>query len=126
MPVDAQAASEVFSGDVALWIMAVFNGVIAFRLWPVIPEIMSRINERKRDRQSAADRLQDRLESRLEKLEHRVDATEEELAECHRERDEWRSRAVAAEAVKLGEGEARQMAQRIVSIERQANKGEET
>lgn len=123
--VDVQAAGEVFSVEVALWLMAIFNGVIAWRFWPVIPEIMSRINERRRDRQSAADRLQDRLEARVVKLEEQRDALEAELLEAHKERDEWRSRAIASEAVMLGEGEAMQKAQRILSTERQADRNKE-
>lgn len=119
--VDGQALEQVFSVEVAVWLMAMFNGVVAWRLWPVIPEIMARLNERKRDRQSVHDRLQDRLEARVVRLEQRCDAVEAELAECHRERDEWRSRAVSAEAVMLGEGEAKQKAQRFLSAEREAD-----
>lgn len=74
-----------------------------------------------KDDRSASDRLQDRLEARVVRLEQRCDAVEAELAECHRERDEWRSRAVAAEAFLSGEGQARQVGQVIVSTEREAD-----
>lgn len=74
-----------------------------------------------KDGQTASDRLQDRLEARVDKLEKRCDHYEEELAECHRERDEWRSRAVTAEATMIGKGRADHEAQIIVSTEREAD-----
>jgi len=117
--VDAQAVGQFLSWEVFLAIIAGVNSVVVWRFWPAIPEIMARINERRRDRQSATDRHQDRLEARIVRLEERCDAVEAELAECHRERDEWRGRAVAAEAVMIGRGEANQAAQRIVSAERE-------
>lgn len=120
--VDAQALDQVFSWEVFLAVIAAINGVLAWRVWPAIPEIMGRINDRRRDHHAASERLQDRLEARVTKLEARCDAVEAELAECHRERDEWRSRAVAAEAVMLGEGEAKQKAQRFLSTEREADR----
>ena len=119
--VDAQAVNQIFSWEVFLAIIAAINGVLAWRIWPAIPAIMGRINDRRRDHQNASDRLQDRLEGRVDKLEKRCDKLEEELAECHRERDEWMSRAVAAEATMIGKGRADQEAQIIVSTERQAD-----
>lgn len=74
-----------------------------------------------KDGWSASDRLQGRLEARVAKLEERCDKVEAELAECHAERDEWRSRAIAAEATMIGKGRADQEAQIIVSTEREAD-----
>lgn len=119
--VDVQALSQLFSVETGVWSIAAIASVLAFRVWKVFPEFMARLNERRRDHDSASDRLQDRLAARVEKLEHRCDKLEEELAECHRERDEWRSRAVAAEAFLTGEGQARQTGQMIVSAEREAD-----
>jgi hypothetical protein len=39
--------------------------------------------------------------------------------ECRKREGEWMQRAIAAEAYQLGEGAARQEAQRIISTERQ-------
>lgn len=119
--VDAQALSQVFSVESGVWSIVAVVSVLAFRIWRVFPEVMARLNERRRDRNSAEDRHQARLEARIEKLEKRCDDLEEALAETRCERDEWKSRAVAAEAFLSGEGQARQVGQMIASTEREAD-----
>jgi hypothetical protein len=114
--VDVQAIGQIFSVESAAWAFVAILFVSAFKVYPLV---MERLNERHRDRQNGVGRHQDRLEARIVRLEGRCDNLENELIECHRERDEWRGRAIAAEAVMLGTGTAKQEAQRIVSTERE-------
>ena len=97
---------KLFSASSALWALVVMNAAALFRAWP---SIMERINERRRD--AASERAGDwsRLRDEVERLAHRVEALENKVEECERERDEWRVRAVTAEAILQGYGEARQI-----------------
>lgn len=119
--VDFQALSQLLSVETGVWSLVAIAAVVAFRIWAIIPDFMAKLNERRRDRGEAGDRHQARLEARIEKLEKRCDTLEEDLVECHRERDDWRSKAIAAEAFLSGEGHARQVGQVIVSTEREAD-----
>lgn len=86
-------------------------------------------NERLRDSvtEKASDwtRLRDeikRLDDRIDQLLHRCDHLQNEVDECRKREAEWMSRAIAAEAFQLGEGEALQAAQRILSAEREGTR----
>lgn len=105
---DEGVFSKIFSAATGVWTIAAMVAVALFRAWPLI---MARINERARDKavEEAGDwaRLRDE-NTRLHAL----------LSECQRERIEWMSRAVTAEAHLEGRGRARQEAATIVAIER--------
>jgi chromosome segregation ATPase len=91
----------------------------------VVGRIFSRINERLRDKEAERNGEWSRFHSEIARLVERVVAVEarcdhlqDEVDECRQREGEWMRRAIAAEAASEGLGEARQQAQRIVSIER--------
>lgn len=65
-----------------------------------------------------ADGQYNRLLQWAEKMEERVKALEQEVEECHRERDEALARALKAEAIQLGMGIGRQRAADVVAGDR--------
>lgn len=80
-------------------------------------------NERLRDLQTEKGGDWDRLRGEIDRLDERCDHLQTEVDECREREGEWMKRAIAAEAYQLGEGEALQKAQRIVSTERQKKPG---
>ena len=84
---------------------------------------MARLNERHRDRAAEKSGDWSRLRDEIKRLDERCDHLQREVDECRKREGEWMSRAIAAEAVQLGEGRANQEAQRIVSAERLDPKG---
>lgn len=100
------------------WIWVLIYGLRTVKEWP---NIMARRNEARRDAAAVHAGDWERLRNEVTRAHDRIDKVQGELDLCHQERDEWRSRAIAAEAVNLGRGEANQQAQRIVSTERQAD-----
>jgi hypothetical protein len=99
--------------------MVLMFAVALFKAWPAV---MERINERYRDRIAEEAGDWHRLRVEIERLDARCDHLQSEVDDCRKREGEWMHRAIAAEAYQLGEGEALQAAQRIISRERTADK----
>lgn len=114
---------QLFSVASAAWAFVCINAVALFKAWPAI---MERLNERRRDAHSEKSADWERLRGEINRLDGRCDHLQREVDECHRERAEWMTRAISAEAYQLGQGEARQEAANILAAERiaEANKKE--
>lgn len=125
---DDSIFNKIFSAAAGVWTIAAMVAVALFRSWPLI---MARINERQRDRQSEKSGDWQRLRDEINRLDGRCDHLQTEVDECRAREAEWMHRAIAAEAVHLGKGEAEQHAARIVAAERiieaaRKNEGGET
>ena len=116
-------ADRIFSAATGVWALVLMALAALLKTWPLI---LARINERKRD--TVAEKAGDwvRLRDEVTRLADRVEALEKKVEECEAERDEYRSRAVTAETelIKLeayhqGVGEGKQIAQVILSAERE-------
>lgn len=110
---------KIFSAAAGVWAIAAMVAVALFKAWP---SILERVNERRRDVVAEKDGDWTRLRAEIQRLDGRCDHLQGEVDECRKREGEWMHRAIAAEAAHLGEGEARQLAQRIVSEEREADK----
>lgn len=106
--VDNDALGKLFSWATAAWGALLLNAVALFKAWP---NIMARINERRRD--SAAERADDWQRLRAER-----DRLQQMLTVCETARIEWQARAVTAEATLLGMGMARQRVQEVEAAKR--------
>jgi hypothetical protein len=111
---------KIFSAAAGVWALVAMAAVALFKSWP---HIMGRFNERYRD--VAAEKAGD-----WERIRHERDVAREERdlvrdrwAQCEADKNMWMARAVKAEATLDGLGEARQEAQRIVSAEREKQRG---
>jgi hypothetical protein len=119
--VDDRALAELFSVETGVFSIAAILGLVTWRLWNGLPNVMAQWIEWRKLKAAAKADDWSRLRDEITRLDGRIDTLQRELDLCHEERDEWRSRAIAAEAVTLGRGAALQEAQRIVSTERQAD-----
>lgn len=119
---DESLFDKIFSVASGVWAFVVMAAVALFRAWP---NIMERINERRRD--AVAEKAGDwaRLRDEVGRLSDRIRALEAKVRECEADIERWRVRALYAEAEVIryeayhqGEGEAKQAAQNILSAER--------
>jgi seryl-tRNA synthetase len=123
---DDALIARLFNATTGVWTLVVVAISSALVAWVRSrPSLRERDNERRRD--VAAEKASDfqRLREEVARLSERVEALENKVDECEKERDDWRNRAVTAEAelIRLqafehGYGEARQTAQTILSSER--------
>lgn len=127
---DSEILSKIFSASAGVW--AIFLAVTAaiFKAWP---HIMGRSNERKRDIEAAEKADWDRRTEEIERLHARLanrekvlsdrddenDRQRQENSELRQDRDEWKGRAVTAEATLLGLGNARQREAERLAKERE-------
>ena len=107
---------KIFSAASGVWALVCMGAVALFKAWPLI---LARVNERQRDKVSEKDGDWTRLRAEITRLDKRCDHLQHEVDECRAREGEWMQRAIAAEAALLGEGNALQAAQRIVSADRQ-------
>jgi hypothetical protein len=110
--------NKIFSAASGVWALFARAAVTLFKAWP---HILGRLNERNRDRVAEEASEHARFLAEVSRLDQRCDHLQNEVDECRKREGEWMSRAIAAEAVQLGLGAAKQEAQRIVSAEREAN-----
>jgi hypothetical protein len=89
------------------------------RLWSGAPAILDKWLAWKAAKAAERSADWDRLRAEINRLDDRCDHLQGEVDECRRREGEWMQRAISAEAYQLGEGAARQEAQRIISTERQ-------
>lgn len=110
--VDDNLLGKLFSATAAAWTFVLMCAVALFKAWP---NIMARLNERRRD--AAAEKAEDwhRLRAEIDRLHASIANRERLLAELDDERIELQkenisllARAVKAEATLQGYGEARQ------------------
>lgn len=123
---DGNALGQVFNPSTGVWALVAMAAVTLFKVWPLV---MARVNERLRDKETEKNgewsRLHEeitRLVDRINQIETRCDHLQKEVDECREREGDWMRRAIAAEAASEGMGEARQVAQRIVSTEMQSLK----
>jgi septal ring factor EnvC (AmiA/AmiB activator) len=134
---DDALIARLFNATTGVWtlvVVAISSALVAYIRSR--PSLFEQDNERVRDaatadserrRDAAAEKANDfqRLREEVDRLSKRVEVLEDKVEECEKDRDDWRNRAVTAEAelirlqaYEYGTGEARQAAQRIVSTER--------
>ena len=99
--------------------------MLAVRLFHTWPNVMERLNERKRD--AAAEEAGDweRIRADRDFWHDRALEYQRELAEERAAKIEYMARAVTAEAHLEGRGRARQEAATIVAIERLVDRGKQ-
>lgn len=105
---DESVFGKIFSAASGVWALVVMVAVALFRAWP---NIMERINERRRDRATEEAGDWQRLREERDRLRCL-------LTVCEKERIEWMHRAVTAEATLQGYGEAKQRAAEIAALDR--------
>lgn len=119
--------ARIFTATNGVWTLVVLLVSATAVAWVRSrPSILERENERKRDAVSERSGDWERLRKEVSRLADRVEALERKVADCEAERDEAVRRAVRAEsevirleAYHQGTGESRQVAQMIVSTERE-------
>lgn len=113
--VDDDTLGKIFSWATAAWLAVAMLAVRLFHTWP---NVMARINERRRD--SATEKAGDwrRLRDEIARLDERCDGLQREVDECREREGEWMRRAMTAEAALLGIGMGRNEAATIVAVER--------
>ncbi|MFL6728066.1 MAG: hypothetical protein ACJ8FS_16360 [Sphingomicrobium sp.] len=99
---------DMFGIKLGLWVGLLMVGVHWFRAK----------SERMRDRVDEKGNDWTRLRAEITRLDERCDHLQREVDECRAREGEWMSRAIAAEGQAMAAGEARQVAQRIISAER--------
>lgn len=111
--VDDGTLSKIFSVASAAWTFVLMCAVALFKAWP---NIMGRINERRRDEATEKGSDWDRRTAEIERLHALLANREKLLADRDNENDalkkekgEWMDRAIKAEATLQGYGEARQL-----------------
>ena len=112
---DEGVFNKIFSAATGVWTLVCMAAVALFKAWP---GIMERINERQRDAEAEKAGDWARLRDEIKRLDARCDHLQGEVDDCRKREGEWMSRAIAAEAFQMGQGDALQDAARIVAIER--------
>lgn len=113
---DDGVLGKLFSAASGVWALVCMAALALFKAWPLI---LGRLNERQRDKAKEKDGDWSRLRTEIKRLDDRCDHLQHEVDECREREGVWMSRAIAAEAALLGEGNALQAAQRIVSADRE-------
>jgi len=109
-------SDRIFSAATGVWTLVLMAAVALFKSWP---HVLGRFNERQRDREAAEAGDWERIRAERDVAREERDLVRDRWAECEAERIMWMGRAVKAERILEGLGEARQEAQRIVSEERE-------
>jgi len=97
---------RIFSAAAGVWAMVAMVSVALFKAWP---NIMARINEGKRDSASERAGDWDRIRHERDVAREERDLVRDRWAECEADRLVWMARAMKAEAIIQGYGEARQL-----------------
>lgn len=110
---------KIFSVAGAAWVAAAMLAVRLFHTWP---NVMARINERRRD--AATEKSDDwqRVRDERDHALQQVETLRALLAECERLSIERLGRAITAEATLLGLGEGRNIATAQAVAERMTPK----
>jgi hypothetical protein len=113
--VDETVFDKIFSVAAAAWAAVAMLAVRLFHTWP---NVMARINERKRD--TATEKADDwqRIRDERDHAIKQVETLRGLLTKCETERIEWMSRAVTAESQILGIGMGRQQVAEIEAAKR--------
>lgn len=114
-----ESLRHLFSLQSAAWTSTAILFLLAVRMWNGAPAMFAQWIAYRQAK--AAERSGDwsRLRAEITRLDERCDHLQKEVDECREREAEWMHRAIAAEAFQLGEGEALQKAQRIVSADRE-------
>src|SRR6478672_7983190 len=97
---------RIFSAAAGVWALVGMVAVALFRAWPLI---LGRFNERYRDRLTEEAGDWERIRHERDILREERDLVRDRWSECEAERIHWMGRAVKAEAIVQGYGEARQL-----------------
>jgi hypothetical protein len=119
MELDRVAVSQLLSTTSAAWAAVLILALFVARLWSGAPAILDKWLAWRAAKAAERTAYWDRLLKEIKRLDERCDHLQSEVDACREREGEWMQRAIAAEAYQLGEGEALQKAQRIVSAERQ-------
>jgi len=119
MELDRLALSQMFSTTSAAWVAVFILALFVARLWSGAPAVLDKWLAWRAAKAAERSAYWDRLLQEIGRLDDRCDHLQKEVDACREREGEWMARATAADAYQLGEGEALQKAQRIVSTERQ-------
>jgi len=112
--------NKIFSAAAGVWALVCMVAVALFRAWP---HIMGRWNERLRDRIAEEAGDWERIRSEREVLREERDMVRDRWAACEAERIAWMERAMRAEAIIQGYGEARQLLAMDEALKRAEERG---
>lgn len=96
---------KIFSATAGVWAIFLVNVVAA---WKIVPALLERINERRRDAAAAEASDWERIRAERNDAREERDRIHTLWIKCEEEMMEWKSRAITAEATLQGYGEARQ------------------
>lgn len=99
-------SDRIFSAATGIWTLVCMAAVALFKAWP---HILGRFNERYRDREAAESADWERIRAERDVAREERDLVRDRWAQCEAERIEWMGRAVRAEAIIQGYGEAKQL-----------------
>lgn len=123
--VDVSAIDQILSYRLAAFLVVVINGLVAFRLWVILPALFQHWLAKRRAvaEEKAADwgRLRDevkRLSERLKEEEDECVDLRRALRECESSGAEWMRRAIKSEAFQQGRAEVRQAAAHAAAEQR--------
>lgn len=104
----ANEFKELFSLTGAAWSGIVILGLVVVRIWSGLPQVLDKWLAYRTAR--AAEKVSDwkRIRDEVQRLHEWCAQLQQEVNECHEQKNEWMSRAIAAEAQQIGRGEARQ------------------
>jgi hypothetical protein len=114
---------RIFSVAAAAWAAVAMLAVRLFHTWP---NVMDRLNERKRDVATEKAGDWDRIRADRDYWHDKAHEYQQQLTEERAAKIEYMSRAVTAEAHLEGRGRARQEAATIVAIERLTDAAKKT
>jgi len=119
MGLDRLAINQLLSATSAAWVAVLILALFVVRLWSGAPAVLDKWLAWRAAKAAERAAYWDRLLAEIRRLDERCDHLQREVDACREREGEWMRRAISAEAFQLGEGEALQKAQRIVSRERQ-------
>lgn len=103
---DESAFAKIFNAATGVWALVCMAAVALFRAWP---HVLGRFNERVRDVDAARAGDWERIRHERDVAREERDLVLDRMAACEHDRIMWMGRAVKAEAIVQGYGEARQM-----------------
>ncbi len=112
---DGTLLQWITSAAPPMYALALGCAILAVRFWPLWKQ---RLTEARTAEDAIVGNQWRRFQEEIDRLAARVARLEQDVEDCHRERDEERRGRLEAEAILMGQGKARQEAAEIVARER--------
>lgn len=108
--VDERALAELFSVEAGVFSIATILGLMAWRIWNGLPNVMAQWIEWRKAKAAEKSKDWTRLRDEIDRLWAECRELRKSVQECEEREGEWMRRAIQAEAMAMGQGEARQAA----------------